>query len=272
MSGRRARARSGQALVEFLAAAGTLAALFVGTALVARLHDLQWATIAASRYAAFDRALRDERSDAVQLERQLRARFFEPALAIRAAEGRRDDEQWQRLDPNWSDLAPAAVRLVTRPADVRLRLAEDPAPGASAALAANVAGLADGAARLNGGRFDVERRGFHSARIEVGVARIASAPRPLSDLALTLREETRVLGGGWDSDGPDEVATRTRAFVPGARLQALRPIVDAFRWALRLFEPSIDQLCLGRIDPELVPVDRLGVPGSAERGTWVAPC
>lgn len=250
-----------------------LASLLAGIVFVGRLQDLQWATIAASRYAAFERALRADRTGAAALQGHVRARFYEPPDApLRSDDIRSDTHAWRRVMPHWTDRSPAARPLVSRPADVAVTSSEDDAPGASARLASSVAALADRAAVVTGGRFDVNRRGYYSAAVRVRLAPFASEPAPLSTLALTLEERTTVFGDSWNAVGPQQAADRTRAFVPVAALRAVRPVVDAFRWALRLFEPALDQLCLGRIDPELVPLDRLGEPGTGERGAWSAPC
>lgn len=270
---RRPLARRGQALVEFLVGAGVLASLLAGIVVVGRLQELQWATIAASRYAAFEHALRPDRIGAAALQGHVRARFYEPPdTPLRSDDARTDADSWRRVMPHWTDRSPTAHPLVSRPADVAVTSSEADPPGVTAGLAASVAALADRAAVVTGGRFDVNRRGYYSAAVRVRLAPFASEPAPLSTLALTLEERTTVLGDSWNSTGPQQVADRTRAFVPAAALRAVRPVLDAFRWALRLFEPALDQLCLGRIDPDLVPLDRLGEPGTGERGAWSAPC
>lgn len=263
----------GQALVEFVVGAGTLAALLAGIVITSRLHDVQWATIGASRYAAFEYAMRGTRLDAETVEGQLRARFYEPSDApLRSTDVRRNDARWRVVVPHWTDRTPSANPLVARPADVSLATREAEPPGATARLANTVATLANRAAVVAGGRFDVNRRGYFSSEVAVRIAPLAAEAPPLSRLKLVLRERTTVLGDAWNAASPEQVAERTAAFVPAAPLRALRPVLGALRWALRLFEPAIDALCLGRIDAELVPLDRLGAPGSAERGTWVASC
>lgn len=269
---RRPAAR-GQALIEFLVGAGVLAALFAGLVVVGRLQDLQSATVSASRYAAFDRAMHADPARVGALQGHVRVRFYETSVApLRTADVRSDADAWRRPMPQWTDRSPAARALVSRPADVAVTSSEQDPPGTAAQLASSIAAAADRAALVTGGRFDVNRRGYYSARIRVRVAPFASEPAPLSTLELAFDERTTVLGDSWNAAGPEQVVDRTRAFVPGAALRTVRPVLDAFRWALRLFEPALDQLCLGRIDPELVPVDRLGAPGSGERGPWSAPC
>lgn len=268
-----ARPQRGQALLEFLVGAVALVALLAAIVVTARLQDVQWATISASRYAAFEHAMRGSRLAAADLQGHVRSRFFEPAdVPLRTADVRRDDARWRAVVANWTDRSPRANALVERPADVVLATGEADPPGAAARLASTVATLADRAALAAGGRFDVNRRGYVSAEVAVRIAPLVSEAAPLSRLNLVLRERTTVLGDSWASSGPEQVAERAAAFVPTAPLRALRPVLGALRWALRLFEPAFDSLCLGRIDPELVPVDRLGAPGTGERGQWVAAC
>jgi hypothetical protein len=259
--------------VEFLASAGVLAALLGGIVVLGKLQDLQSATVAASRYAAFERAMHGDRLASGVLAGHVRARFYERAdTPVRSADVRTDATAWRSIVSHWTDRTARGMPLVARPADVQVITRESDPPGAAARLASGVATVADRAALLSGGRFDVNRRGYHAAEVSVRVAPLVAEAPPLSRLSVTFRESTTMLGDGWGASGPEHVARRTAAFVPTARLQAVRPALGALRWALRLIEPSIDALCLGRIDPELVPADRLGPPGSGDRGTWVAPC
>jgi hypothetical protein len=129
----------------------------------------------------------------------------------------------------------------------------------------------DGVARLTGRSLDLERRGYFSATVDVRVADLPS----LSALGVTpfaLQARAQVLGDDWSSTGPAETARRASALVPTSPLRRVRPVFAPLAWALSLLEPALRDLCLAPVDPELVPLDRLGPPGSDDAGRWVAPC
>ena len=158
-----------------------------------------------------------------------------------------------------------------RPADVTVVTTDDAPPGTAGRALTSLAGTFDRAASLGGGRFDVERRGLHSAMVRVRVAPPMPGA-PFDRLNLELAERGTLFAGDWSAAGPAHTASRTGALVPTARLAAVRPIVHGFRAALAVLEPSIRELCLGRVDPEIVPSDRLSPYREGPRGGWVAPC
>jgi hypothetical protein len=260
----------GQALVEFLVAAGVLVALLLGTVLVARLHDVRAHAIQAARYAAFAQALGG--TPTTELESEVRARFFgDPAVAMQAAHRTAGHATRTDANPHWVDLSRAANPLIAGPGDVVL-LASNAAPRGAAANALRAAtAAADGAAAITGRRLDLERRGLRTADVRVTLAPLplppASAP---TTLVLSARSE--VLGDDWGATGPAHVERRTGALVPSSPLRHLRPVFAPVAWALGTLEPSFRRLCLGHVDPEIVPADRLGPPGSGDAGSWRARC
>ena len=77
----------------------------------------------------------------------------------------------------------------------------------------------------------------------------------------------------WSAAGPAQVAERAGWLVPTARLPALRSVARALAVPLSLLEPAMRDFCPGRVDPEVVPVDRLGpADSSLPPGHWVSPC
>jgi hypothetical protein len=72
------RLQRGQSLVEFLVAMVFMIPLFLGVYYVSKYADLQQATVQASRYAAFQRAMQPDeaRLPTADIEDKLRARFF----------------------------------------------------------------------------------------------------------------------------------------------------------------------------------------------------
>ena len=60
--------------------------------------------------------------------------------------------------------------------------------------------------------------------------------------------------------GARDVATRAGGLVPTGLLRALNAIWQPLSVPLGVVEPSLGQLCLGLIEPDRIPEDRLG-PG-----------
>jgi hypothetical protein len=260
------RRQRGQAIVEFLVATAVLLPLVAGVVLVGRLQDLRAATLQSARYAAFGGALAGTSS--ADLQSEVRARFFtDPDRLLRAAD-RRDVPSG--TNPHWTDVARAASMIRT-PGDVTVQLSNARPPGAAArAMTAATDGV-DRVARLTGRSLDLERRGYFSAAVDVRIADLPSLTT-LGVTPLALQARAQVLGDDWSSAGPAETARRASALVPTSPLRRVRPVLAPLAWALSLLEPALRDLCLAPVDPELVPLDRLGPPGSDDAGRWVTPC
>jgi hypothetical protein len=72
-----------------------------------------------------------------------------------------------------------------------------------------------------------------------------------------LRADLSLLVDDWAAPDAAAVWRRTAALSTAGRIDAWR---STLQWAIepmRLFEPAIAKLCLGRIDPDIVPMDRL---------------
>jgi hypothetical protein len=106
--------------------------------------------------------------------------------------------------------------------------------------------------------------GLDIARAEARRATASVAPAQWLDIAWTndgddrgLRADLSVLVDDWAAPDAAAVWRRTAALSTAGRIDAWR---STLRWAvqpMRLFEPAIARLCLGRIDPDIVPTDRL---------------
>ncbi len=106
--------------------------------------------------------------------------------------------------------------------------------------------------------------GLDLARAEARRATASVAPAEWLDIAWTsdgddrgLRADLSVLVDDWAAPDAAAVWRRTAALSTAGRIDAWR---STLRWAvepMRLFEPAIARLCLGRIDPDIVPMDRL---------------
>jgi hypothetical protein len=261
-------------MVEMIVGVAVLIALMFGTTIIARYVDIRSATVQASRYAAFERVTNLKAVPDAEIERKLRARMFTISNSpLRADDGLADNAQWRDENPNWKDPSIRARRLIAAPSDVQaVTLENEPTSAAARALGAVVDGI-DSIGDLTGSNFDLDTRAFHTGIVMVKLANLESMPEPLNALNLTFTERTAVLTDSWQAGSPSAVAERTGALVPTRAFANFTGVLGPLlRQGLSLFEPSIDKLCLGQVNPEIVPPDRLGAPGSGERGNFRPSC
>lgn len=245
------RAARGQAMVETLVALLVVVPLWIGIFHVARWHDLQHATIAAARHAVFEAWVAAGAEDAAAIEASTRRRIFDddPARFLVAATTRVAADR-----PLWQDLR--GGRMVAEPGPA-VALAQVAQPE-DVAQAERIAFDMIGPARALGGpRFDLQREAARGATVTVPIALAADLPVPLGGLRFNLVERRQLLVDPWASASPLQVERRTAALSTAAGMQALVRPLEPLRWALALVEPSFARLCLGRLEADVVPVDRV---------------
>jgi hypothetical protein len=271
---RRHRA-GGQALVELLVALIALAPLFFGMAWIAKVLDLEQATIAAARALAFECTVRlDACRDAdghPELAMETRRRFFSAhRLGLRSDETATGAPGVDERNALWVDRRGQA--LLERFEDVSVSVG--PVRFDSPLAFAAGRGAAELVSELGGpGRFGMQiDGGFVEARVETGVSRSRARDgwvSRLTSMPLVLRARLTVLTDAWNASGPygeaaDSVETRVNA---GARLPAADPLIDAGWLGVRgllavadflQIEPVGSSLRWREIDVDLIPPDRLG--------------
>lgn len=111
-----------------------------------------------------------------------------------------------------------------------------------------------------GSGFDLTESGLVSGMVEARIAPLSSMPDPFDTLELPIRVPFALLADGWNAGGISHVERRASGLVPTGRLSAVSGLWSAFSTPLRIIEPSLGRLCLGLIEPDRIPEDRLG-PG-----------
>ena len=235
----------GQALAEFAIAAGVLAMLLLAMPVLCRWHELQAASIEAARRTAFERSWRAASGGRVDV------------APIRSA-----------LFPDVDDAAQVSADRV------QVALDADSEPG--------LAGRAERALlqpfrvmRLLDGGFDVRAPQLDTTQVTVGLTRPAQLPDPLAQVPIEFREHYALVAGDWASSGPAQVADRAGGLVISRAAPPVRTIVQWSARMLSVFEPALRQLCLGQVDPERVPADRLAAGVDRDGGApthWVPSC
>jgi hypothetical protein len=247
-----------------------LLAMLIGVLLLGRLQDLEGQVIATSRYDAFRRAeissgaLRDDRS-------QVLAR----AWSVPAAPLREDDrltdagfragasDHWRvPLSRAWLLRDASAVQLERSAAGL------GDAPGIATEVAV---GVGQTAGVIGAGRFDLRNDGFLSS---VATARVGppQLPWPLNRLELELRAPSALLANAWSSSGPDHVVRRVEPFMPSSGLAQVARALQPVQLLISVIEPDFRRLCIGHIDVEDVPSDRLLAQANEPAGAWRPAC
>lgn len=244
----------GQALLETLVATALLVPRCLGVVCLSRWQDLQHATIAAARHAAFEAHASAGREAPMRIEESTRRRLFSRD-ADRFTAAALAPEAPGAL-PQWADHRGTAP-LLDREAGPRVELTAAPQP-ASVANTEQQAMLMLAPARVVGGpALDLQRDAARRATVRVPLRHGEALPPPFGGLRFTLTERLELLVDPWAARDPGQVVSRVEALSPVGRLRELVRPLEPVQWAVSLFEPAVERLCLGRTEPEIVPPDRL---------------
>ena len=262
----------GQALVEVLVVIPAMLALWIAVSYLGRLHDLEARTIATSRYAAFAAAEAPVDRPTAQTDGQAAARVIAPNdAALHRDDAWSDSRLASYYDPLW--LVPMSrQRLLQDARSVMVssrseRLGGGPGGAVDAALSS-----ARAAALLGRGSFDLANNGLLNSRVELTVAAARGLPAPLDALELRVQAQTSLLANAWGAASTEQTAQRVAALHPasgvGTLLEYFRPVI----WLASALEPALRQLCVGTVNPDIVPQDRLSIAVGPDYGSWRSAC
>ena len=218
----------GQAMTEFAVAVGVLVTLLLCMPVLGRYHELQAASIQSARRAAFESSWRAN------------ANGYVDVASIRGA-----------LFPDVGDSA--QVNAESMSANVTTGGEPGLAGRSTRALLAPFR-----LARAINGGFDLREPALYTAKLTVALSTPPQLPDPFAQTPVQFNERYELVGGNWASSGPGQVASRTGGLVPTSALAPLRPLLKLTTTLTSVLEPSLRELCLGQVDPERVPEDRLG--------------
>jgi hypothetical protein len=227
--------QSGQSMAEFAVCAAVLSLLLLGTATLSGYQEVQRRSIVAARQAAFEGGWLDGRTSMSSLSNHLAVLHFDdPALVDATGQSRLLD----------------AV-------DVRVSGDTAPVPG-QAAIATNflLTPLRVAGGFLGGG-FDLDARGFRAGAVTARINGDDHLPPPFHDLQLRFDQRYALLTDAWNAANPAHVARRVGGLVPAHALGSLSTLWQGLLAPVSLLEPSLQQLCLGVIEPDRIPEDRL---------------
>ncbi len=229
-------------MTEFAACAAVLALLLLGTATISSYQELQRRSIFAAREAAFEGGWLGQRTGSRPLREQLAGQHFsDPALTDATGQAAVVD--------------PEAVRLTGGDAQL--------AGQAAVATHALVTPLRTASGFL-GGDFDLDAQGMRTGVVSTDVVGASHLPPPFRDLQLHFEQRYALLTDAWNAGSPQHVARRAGGLVPGHALSAMAGLWRGLLAPVSLLEPSLQRLCLGVIEPDRVPDDRLSAGATAE--------
>lgn len=235
----------GQSLAEFAAGAAVFSLLMLGTVALAGYQEVDRRGLLAARQAAWLGSWYADRLGVQVLSAELYASHYADAALQKPADGRRYVE----------------------PESIALAVTNGSPGGATRTAAAAMLTplrVADG---FLGAEFDLSVAGFRSGTVRARVEPMRGMPPPFDSLDLEFSSPFGLLGDAWNAGGGEHVQRRVSGLSPSGELRGLNAIWRGLRAPLSLIEPSLARLCLGIIEPDRVPEDRLGagstpLPGS----------
>jgi len=267
---RMAMRSGGQALTEFLVVALALVPLFLLPPMIAKYQDIVHHTQMASRYVAFNAAVRNEWQnswkDPAQLAAEVRRRFFSnPDAPVKTNDVAGNfDAHRNRF---WH--GPTNEPLI---ADIDKDVTISFGDKGNASQAKGFAPSEDGHPfnKITGSGIEtgvadqlrLSAAGIFTANVNVALANtptILKSYQPFDQINLTIARQTSITVNGWDADSPQKVTERidSKLLVPGTQLRQVASIAGSF---IAPFEAGkIQAPALGQLDfwQDVVPSDRL---------------
>lgn len=226
-------------MAEFAVAAAALSLLTLGTIAIGGYQEVDRRAVMAARQSAFLGAWQAGRVGTEDTTRLHEALFADPGVR---------DTTGSRLLVERDGLAVEATDTVP--------------DGIAGGMQRGLLALLQVSGGFFGSGFDLSQRSLRRGTVEVQVPSLARMPEPFRSLDLRWQVPFALQTDAWHAGSAQHVRRRAGALVPGQRLGELRAIWQPLLAPLILVEPSIARLCLGIIEPDRVPEDRLG-PGSS---------
>ncbi|MEX3933569.1 hypothetical protein AB4Y32_17470 [Paraburkholderia phymatum] len=279
---RRARAQSGQALVEFLIAATlAISVLLLAIVMLGKFNDVRNHTLMGSRYAAWERTVWIDGGAAVSSARDWYARYGDGALRLQKSDQQIQHEVLARVvagngapiagtDRDAQSLAvaqPAMWKdqggevLLHSASDVTVSTGESDMPTQLDAYTSNGFGaIPMTSATASGAPFaamlDLPTRTLQSATLRIATAAHNVALQRLWQGfdGFVFGDTNALLTNAWLPQGAAHARALFAQAVPAANAALIAP---SLYQGLREYAPEIDTLEFGRIRDEVVPADRL---------------
>jgi hypothetical protein len=222
-------------MTEFAVGVSVMALMLLGSITMAGFQEVQRRTAIAARQAAFETAWNGGRVERSEVLRRASLHQIEDAAMVDAVGHR-------YLDPSGLSSV-ASIQAVPGRAGTAARLMVEPLHVVGGFL---------------GGNFDLSPSGLMVGTTTVRIPPNPRLPEPFSMMNLELRQPVALMTDAWNASGTSHVRARTAGLVPASALSGLQSLWSALMAPLTLIEPSLSRLCLGLIEADRVPEDRLG--------------
>lgn len=262
----------GQALLESLVAVPLVAAVWLGAVLLSRLHDVESRAIALARYTAFAHADSSRAAAGARLDSAATARVWAPSERGLEQNDTWDSARFARAERAAWRTPTGAADLVARADSVAARTANGALGGAPGRATDIAVGATRAVGLLGVGDFDLRNERMLTSDARVEIARAIDLPAPLDELDLVLRDRMVLLADPWSAAGPEHVVRRVEPLLPTSGLGRLMTVLSPLQALVSLIEPEFINLCIGHVDPEVLPPDRLSVRAGAPRSNWRPAC
>lgn len=232
------RPQAGQSMAEFAAGSAVLALLLLGSLAMGGFQESDRRLALAARQSTWQQSWAPPHGDAAMHARELHRRNFADAGSM--------DPTGRQLLVGEDDLAVSAgYHEATGVAGTSAELMVAPLRTVSGFLGAG---------------FDLRDDGIMRGSLTARLEPLTALPRPFDTLELQFNAPYALLGDAWHAGGTRHVQERAGGLVPATRLAALNSIWRPLAAPLSIVEPSLGQLCLGAVEADRIPEDRLG-PG-----------
>ena len=238
----------GQSTVEFVVLALVLVPLLLIVPLIGKYMDIAQTTAVASRYVAFEGAVRHSSSNDgwktdSELALEIRRRFFSNSDAFIKTNDVAGDFNANRntlwFDHHGKPLLPEFSKNVT--------------------VLTTRDALTQPFGAFYAGSFNLPYDNLYTGQVQTKIADIEGLA-PFDTLGLSVSRSTTLLADAWASSGPtsvrDKVKGATTAFPYRYLEVAAAPLVPF----ISMLEPNSRPPDIGAVDPDKVPADRLGPP------------
>lgn len=271
--------QTGQAMVELLIVATfVLVPLFLAIPLVGKYLDMRAAAAQSARYAAWERTVwyggnaassmgwfgvnrrwqAVEKSDA-QIRNEVGVRYLSQNTTNAFSSADRSETNFRGGTKEiWKDRKGQA--FLANYDDIQNNVGNSRAPGTLNVVLNPVANFASTL-----GPFVLEMNGKYSATVSMQVRDIDTNHFLAKNSKLAFSETNVLLANGWNANGPsDEKKTSAKQQVKGlvpfsiftTKIAGI-PVMDYLQTAVSVFLPEISKLELGKIEPDVVPPDRV---------------
>ena len=239
----------GQSTVEFVVLSFVLVPLMLIVPLLGKYMDIAQTTAVASRYVAFEGAVRHSSSldgwkSDTELAQEVRRRFFSNSDAPIKTNDTAGDFNAHR-NTLWFDHRGAPL-LPEFENNIKVSTTKESYSQPFGALFAS--------------NFGLTQTNLYTGQVDVDIADIAGL-KPFDSIGLTVKKHTALLTDPWSASGPEAVRSKVRDSGAAFPYQALEVAAAPVIPFIVLFEqllggaPPPD---IGRVSPDRVPADRLG--------------